>query len=429
MYALAKLLSIRDHQSRLRVFVLWITRRVKLNDGVDSGVRADWVPLSEEVLSDVVTAHAQLRAHCPVAHSTPAGGLPAFWALSRYEDVTAVARDAATFANALDTRLPIRRVPLESDPPEHGKIRRFLQRYFTPGRLAAFEPQIRIMASDMLTPAVHSGGGDLALELARPLPAKVLLTFLGQPTDKWLILKEQCEEQLASLTLAADGRQRSRDADVWLWTLSRQIVAARRAVPLDPERDVLSGLIALSIDGAPIADDLVVGFVRLLIAAGHESTTSALSICLLHLACNLEHQNALRRDLSLIPDAVEEILRYKSPVIMMPRTVARDVTLHGRELRRGDRIMLLWASANRDHNTFPDADTCVLGRSPNRHVAFGHGIHSCLGASLARLEIRIALEELLSRTREFRLASPETHEHWHRHGVRTMPSLIVSANS
>ncbi len=398
-----------------------------LNDGSSAEARADWAPLSKETLSNVVVAHARLRAQCPLAYSTATGGLPAFWAVSRYDDVTAVARDSATFANALHTRLPMRRVPLESDPPEHGAIRRFLQRYFTPGRLAIHEPRIRAMASELMVPAILRGSGDLAMELARPLPAKVLLSFLGQQTDEWESLKEQCEEQLASLTPAADGVQRSRLADSWLWGLSRKIVAARRAASLDPETDALSGLIGLRIDGAPIAEDLVIGFVRLLIAAGHESTTSALSICLLHLAGHPEHQHALREDSSRIADAVEEILRHQSPVIMMPRTVARDVTLHDRLLRRGERIMLLWASANRDDSAFADADTCVLGRSPNRHVVFGHGIHTCLGVSLARLEIRIALEELLSRTREFRLAGTVTHEHWHRHGVRAMPSLILSA--
>jgi len=171
------------------------------------------------------------------------------------------------------------------------------------------------------------------------------------------------------------------------------------------------------IDGVPVDEGLVAGMVRLLLAAGHDSTTSALGICLHHLARNPEAQAQLRANPAGIPDAIEEMLRVRAPVIQMPRVVTRDTELCGQVLKTGDRVLLAFASGNRDAEKFENADEYQLDRSPNRHLSFGTGIHVCIGNGLARQEIRVALEELLGRTQMFGLSAEPQPEFWHPNGL------------
>ena len=253
-----------------------------------------------------------------------------------------------------------------------------------------------------------------------------VLGLLGEPLEHWRELKEQCEEQLSFLQDAVNGQERSKRADDWLWNYSRKIVDQHRGAAYNVESDPVAGLLELKVNGEPLAPDLVVGFVRLILAAGHESTTSAISICLHYLVTTPEDQQRLREEPALIPAAVEEILRVRSPVLMMPRTVTRDVEVRGRQLRAGDNVMLVWASANRDEAAFEQPERCVFDRGPTRHMVFGHGIHSCLGAALARHEIRIVLEELLAATARIILDGPVEHEFWHRYGVRSLPCAVAT---
>jgi cytochrome P450 len=183
-------------------------------------------------------------------------------------------------------------------------------------------------------------------------------------------------------------------------------------------------MLAARVDGEPLDQELIVGVVRLLIAAGHDSTTSAVGITLHYLARNSADQQRLRSDPALIPAAIEEMLRLETPVLAMPRIVAHDTVLHGRELKQDDRVMLYWASGNRDPQAFARPDEPRMDRKPNQHLAFGYGIHKCVGAPLARLELRIALEEWLRRTRAFGLSGEPTMEPWHRFGPRHLPVWI-----
>jgi cytochrome P450 len=167
--------------------------------------------------------------------------------------------------------------------------------------------------------------------------------------------------------------------------------------------------------------------IRLLLAAGHDSTTSAVGMTLHYLARTPVDQSRLRAEPGLIPTAVEEMLRVEPPVFAMPRVVAADVELHGRSLRAGDRVLLYFVSGNRDADAFADADSCMVDRRPNPHLTFGYGIHRCVGAPLARLELRVALECWLARTRAFGLAGEVTFEAWHRFGPRSLPVWIEPA--
>ncbi len=381
----------------------------------------DFDPLREE---DVAAKHADMRARCPVAHVR--SGAAHFWALTRHADVTAAARDSVTFANGKRTRFAGRRPPLESDPPEHTIWRKLLNPFFTPRHVENFEPVSRAIAVDLVAPLVAAGGGDAAHGLARPLPPQVLLSFLGQDKADWREIKEHCET--AYLDRSDDPADRAKFAasNDALWDYSRRAVEARVAAQTDPAGDLLAALLAgtRDMDGGT---ELVAGVMRLLLAAGHDSTTSALSICLHYLARNPRDQASLRAEPQRLRVAIEEMLRFETPVIAMPRTVARDVEMKGKALRTGDRAMLYYAAANRDPAAFADADRCLIDRSPNPHLAFGMGIHACIGAPLARQEIRVALEELLARTKSFTLAGPVSREFWHPYGLRSLPLRIAPA--
>jgi len=395
-----------------------------MTDTLQSGkpdIEDDFDPLREE---DVAAKHAAMRAQCPVAHVR--NGAAHFWALTRYADVTAAARDTAGFVNGKRTRFKGRRPPLESDPPEHTQWRKLLNPCFSPRRIEAFEPVSRKLAIALIEPLVAAGGGDTAHDLARPLPPQVLLSFLGQPVGDWERVKDCCE--LAYLDRSDDPADRAKfdAANETLWDYSHAAVAARNEPRADPTTDLIAALFA-GVREFENGTELVAGVVRLLLAAGHDSTTSALSICLHYLARRPEDQARLRADPAKLRVAIEEMLRFETPVIAMPRIVAQDTEIEGRSLKTGDRAMLYYAAANRDGTAFADADRCLIDRSPNPHLAFGLGIHSCVGAPLARQEIRVALEELLTRTRSFTLAGRVVREFWHPYGLRFLPLYIEAA--
>jgi cytochrome P450 len=382
----------------------------------------DWQPLEIPIgrLSDEL---AELRNHCPMPRAQ-LPGMPNFWSLLRYEDVVKAARDPTTYSNSA-TRLSMRRVPLECDPPEHTKIRRLLQPYFMPAVIAGLEPMTRGYAVELLEPMISAGRCDAVAALAAPLPAQVLLSFIGRSRDDWRQIKRLAEQVYLQMSADAADQARFRSADEALWNYSRSVVEERRSELRDPKTDMLSGMLSAQIDDAPIELNLVVGTVRLLLGAGHDSTTSALGICLHYLARHPADQTTLREHPDMIGTAIEEILRFESPVIMMPRAVAKDSEIHGHKLHQGDRLMFNWASANRDPKVFDQADRCLIARQPNRHLVFGHGIHSCMGAPLARQEIRVTLEELLRRSEGFELDGPVRYHGWHRYAPTSLPLKIL----
>jgi cytochrome P450 family 130 len=396
---------------------------------------------TKDVVADPAVLHARLRETCPVALQKSDGGpLQNGWLVTRYEDIAAVTRDPETFQQPV--RWPGQpRPPLESNPPEHRHFRAVLQPFFMPGALVQFEPLSRRLATSLLDVLIDAGGGDFAKGLARPLPPQVLLARLGQPLADWERIKECCEASfLQGSTDPADIRTYE-EANAYLWEYSHSAVAARKSArpdpqgpghapepghsdnlrrppdSVDPPGDPIRAMLAATLDGAPIDPNLVVGMVRLLLAAGHDSTTSGMGICLRYLAENTAAQTHLRANPSGIPDAIEEILRLQAPVIQMPRIVTKDVELGGRALKTGERVLLVFASGNRDERKFEAPEECRLDRAPNRHLSFGSGIHVCIGNGLARQEIRVTLEELLRRTEMFGLADEPQREFWHPYGV------------
>jgi cytochrome P450 len=385
---------------------------------------ADWDPRDPKSVPDRQAQLNEVRARCPVPWSSRHGGE---WSLLRYDDLIAAAMDAETFSNAGASRYAKPLPPLEFDPPAHTAYRRLLAGFFTPPRVRLLEEKVRQAAIDLLAPLIEAGGGDLAKGYSYPLPVFGLCALLGVPSEGWPDIKAWSENTLlrdsddpAEQAIADAGHER-------ILAYAAEMIADRRARPRDPAQDITAALLAARIDGEPMDDDLIARTLRIFISAGHNSTTSGLGNSLLRLAENQEAQSLLRAEPERIPAAVEEFLRLEAPVQEMPRWARRDVEIRGRLIKAGERIAMFWGAGNRDEAAFPEAAECVLDRKPNRHLTFGQGPHTCLGAPMARMEIRVGLEELLARTSRFELAGEVERANFHRMGVVRLPAKLTPA--
>jgi cytochrome P450 len=392
-----------------------------IEERTDAPRSHDFDPLDAEAQRDPQAVYADLRARCPVAHSEQFGG---FWALTKYADIMRAARETETFISAPGTVIPrnprpqFPAIPLQADPPEHTIYRNLLRPYFSATRMAVLEPQIRAMAEEMLAPVLAAGHGDIARDLTFPLPARVLLAFLNMPQDDWSRIKEWTAARQQARR-AGDTELANTATDALLAYINAQI-DVRRTQSFDLEHDLVCGLVAAEQAGV-LTDDQVRGCCSLLLNAGHETTSSGLANSILFLAEHAETQAQLRATPELLGSAIQEFLRYDSPVQALARHAAADVEIRGRHLTAGDPVALVWSSGNRDEEAFPSADQCILDRKPNRHIAFGYGIHRCIGADLAALEMKVVLEVLLARTRHFELDGPVVRTSWATRGVTSLP--------
>jgi cytochrome P450 len=326
-----------------------------------------------------------------------------FWALSRYQDVVDASRDWATYSSAegttlerLDPRLgEYLPMMIFMDPPRQTRLRALVSKVFTPRRVAELEPFIRETARHYLAPLAERGGGDFVRQFSALLPMDVIFTLLGVPSEDRNALRERMDASLhrdpdnpaippsAVAAMAEQGRY-------WF-----EFVASRRRRPQD---DLVSHLIAAEIPNAEgtlerLSDPEVAGFLNLLGGAGTETVTKLLGNAIVLFARHPGEYRKLLDDAGRIPNAVEEVLRYTSPSQYQGRTLMRDVELRGQAMPSGARVLLLTASANRDERAFPEPDRFDVERQQLVPLGFGYGVHSCLGAAVARLESRIALEE------------------------------------
>jgi cytochrome P450 len=335
-----------------------------------------------------------LRSRCPVSWSPNYGG---FWLVAGYEDVRAIALDDETFTSAQSITVPAKpptarmSVPIEMDPPEFLEYRRMLNPRFSPAAIALVEPAIRRFVDELIDEFVESGRCDLVLDLTNPLPAMTTLHLLGLPTEDW----EAYAVPLHDKTFMRNHTPEQVAAYEGVHQRVRAAIADRRSRPVD---DLVSYLCEHEAD-----DDLVLDMIMLILHGGFDTTGSAIGNAVLFLDGHPEHRQQLLDDPSLVPSAVEELLRYEAPQQGLARVATRDVELGGQEVCAGERIFLLWASANRDETAFPDADRVDLERFPNRHMTFGVGAHRCLGSNVARKQIQFALEAILRRIPDFRV--------------------------
>lgn len=375
---------------------------------------------SPEFLLDPYPVYKRLRERDPV-HWSSAWNV---WLLTRYDDIITVLRDPTHYSNvgrfsALLDQLPpdiqaevapLRRHYsgglIQSDPPDHTRLRGLLRQAFTPRVIEAMRDRVQSVVDNLIDRVVGEGRMDVVHDLAYPLPVIVVGTMLG--------VGDVDEDQLFKWThdvggLQATGGARAENARratqsmVELEDYFREVVGVRRARPRD---DLVSYMIAAQDGGDRLSDDELISNCITLLLAGHESTKNLIATGVLTLLRHRDQLEALRRDPSLLPSTVEECLRYESPIQRGWRIAARDTDVHGRTIRKGHLVYYMFGSANRDSEQFSDPDVFNIGRENNRHLAFGFGIHFCIGAPLARLEGPIAIETVLRRLPNLELLDP-----------------------
>ena len=365
-------------------------------------------PLSARMAQDPYPDYAQLRQRSPVHRSR----LLNAWVFSRYADVDTVLRDHRRFSNDPAKRNLTRRqqaiVPARDDytmllldPPDHTRLRALVNKAFTRRAVNALEPQIRGLMNSLLD-QVDPAGFDLMEAVANPLPVIVIAEMLGVPPEdrgRFRIWSNQ-RARLLEPTISPRERESGAEAGQALSEYFLPIIEARRA---EPQNDIVSALAQAEEEGDVLTAREVLNMLRLLLVAGNETTTNLIGNGMLALLRNPGELARLRADPALIPGAVEELLRFDSPVQTDFRGSLEDCEVNGFPVRRGENIVLLIGSANRDPAVFEDPDRLDVGRSEGSHISFGRGIHHCIGAPLARLEGRVVLEVLLERFASMRL--------------------------
>ncbi len=344
--------------------------------------------------------YARLRREAPVAWTDRLRG---YYTLTRYDDVAAAALDTERIRSGVPfVAMPDLRgqIPISLNPPEHQAFRRVLNRYFRPERMAALEPAIRGYAREHVADLLRAGEAEAMAAFCRPLPARALAALLNLPDDAW-------QELLAQFARFDRVDWDPGEVNAVILSVFAQhigaVVAQRQADPLDPETDLLSGALAAEIGGNRLSEAEVVMIGVQMIAAGHATTAESLGSAVHRIATDPGLQEHLRANPGDLPTAIEEFLRLDPALHELGRTAVVDVELHGRTIPAGSAVGLNFAAANRDPGAFPDPDSLDPSRQPNRHLSFGHGIHKCLGAPLGRLELRVALEELLAATTSIEL--------------------------
>ena len=316
----------------------------------------------------------------------------------------AIATDTETFSSERTLISPPGLVPtIQSlDPPRHDRLRALVSLAFTPSRVRAMEPRVRAIARELLAPLVEAGRGDLLAQYARHIPSRVIGEMIGIPAERipdflhWT-------EAMVELPQGKTQSEAIESPAASIYAEFARLLDERRRTRRD---DLMSALIDARLDGAELTQEELLGFCFVLVVAGNDTTTNLIANGAVLLAEHAEQRRMLAQDASLLDGAIEEMLRYESPAQALPRRLVRDAELHGHALRQGEQLFLLFGSANRDEREFENADRFDVRRRSKRHLAFGQGVHFCLGKSLARLEARVAFEELLARTPDYELAGP-----------------------
>jgi cytochrome P450 len=378
-------------------------------DGNATRVVVDFDHTSPEHARHAEEITAELRARCPVAYASSHGG---YWVVTAYEYAARAMRDESTFSSRHLTaddgarfggvnipEAPYENALIEMDPPEWNAFRRILNPMFAPAAVERLHPQLEALTNAAIDEHIESGTIDFVLDLANPVPAQVTLAFLGLDLADW----ERFAEPTHAVVYTRPGTDefvRAVEGQQWMFETLAAAVVDRRRNPVD---DNLSRIVTAEVDGRTFTDEEVVSLLGTIVNGGVDTTTSLFANAIEYLDRNRALRDRLIAEPQLLASATEEFLRYFSPVQAFARTVARDTDLGAQYLERGDRVLISFASANRDEREFPDADTFVPDRQPNRHVAFGLGKHRCIGSTLARAEFRIMLETTLRRMPDFRI--------------------------
>jgi cytochrome P450 len=368
-----------------------------------------------------------------------------FWAVTKYVDVHAVAKDYETFSSAKghiylweldDEALEARRSLIETDPPDHSRLRRIVSSAFTPRKVKDYEAFTRTITNELLDRVREQGSADIVETISAPLPINVIVSILGVPDEDAPMMVELTDHLVDGtsdkpLDPTAYGNTTplhllpfNSPASWALFQYGRKLGEVRRKEPAD---DLVSRLVHAEVDGDTLTDAEFTNFFQLLVFAGNETTRSAISQGMLALMEHPDEQERLHADPSLIPTATEEIIRWASPVLYFRRTAMRDTELRGVPIAKDDKVVMWYCSANYDEDVFENPHRFDVGRQAKESVSFGAaGPHYCMGAWLARLEIRILLEEIVRRGLRFELAgTPERIRTNFVNGLHSLPATVT----
>lgn len=380
---------------------------------------------AEDTRRDPFALYASLRSATPLLHDDATD----LWMVFDHDGVKRALTDHESFSSVVSPPgTTVAGWMIFADPPRHTSLRALVSRAFTPRAVASLAPRVRAVSGELLDALAAQGdGADLVEGYALPLPLIVIAEMLGAPAADRPRFRRWSDVIMALGYTSAGGEAAARaQADFAAVTgemrdYLRGLLAARR---LEPRDDLLTALLAAEVDGERLGEDEILGFFQLLLVAGHETTTNLIASAFVCLAGHPAQAARLRAQPALLAGVIEEVLRYRSPVQAMWRVSRRDVAWGDAVIPAGKTVLTMIGSANRDERVFADADRFVIDRAPNPHLAFGQGIHFCLGAPLARLEARIALEDMLDRGGRFALASDEPwtpRPAMHVHGPLRLP--------
>jgi cytochrome P450 len=334
-----------------------------------------------------------------------------FWVLGRRDDVAVVARDPITFSTRHDVdqetsfggiqvpATPFHLTPLETDPPKYVEYRRVMSPFFTPVAVKRYSGRMVEIADWCLDQVIDSGKIDFVRELANPMPAIDALELVGLPVDDWERFAHPAHEMLATPPGTPERDHWDQEAG-WIYTVVAEAIADRMASPRD---DLISKLITATVDGQPIPMDELVEMISLVLFGGVETTTGLLGFAVDYLDRVPEDRQRLLDSRELVPMALEEMLRYFCPNQTEGRTATVDVEVGGQFIRKGERVLVCWAAANRDPAVFDRPDEVVIDRAVNGHVAFGVGPHRCIGSHFARMQSAVMLNRVLDRIPDYTL--------------------------
>jgi hypothetical protein len=408
-----------------------------------SGQKKDWATdydiFDPNYIKNPFPVWDELREKCPIAHTERWAGS---WMPTRYADLFAIAQDFQHFSSRdvlvapigagpqegeePDPDIPeelqnyeVGAPPITSDPPVHTWARRLLLSPFSLQAIAKWEPETRELCQSLIDGFIDNGRADAAADYAQQIPPRIIASMLGIPKEMSGTFTEWVRGFLEYGLQNADiGGEAGKNIFLFLWS---RIQDHKQ----NPQDDLITYLLNAKVDGEPVPETHVLGTSFLILLAGIDTTWSSIGSALWHLAQNPEDCERLAAEPELIPTAVEELLRAYSPVTMA-RYVAEDTQYNGCTFKEGDRLLMNFPAANRDPEKFPDPDKVIIDRAVNPHIAFGVGIHRCAGSNLARMEMRVSIEEWLKRIPSFRLEDPDavTWAGGQVRGPRSMPVLF-----
>lgn len=362
--------------------------------------KPDWAPRAEKVLNDQVSAYDSMRAKCPVAWSEYQ-----HWTLFRHADVVRALEDHQTFSSAVSSHLS---VPNGMDPPEHTPYRQVIEPYFSQQAMSEFEPVCRSIARNLVASLPHGEALDVVENFSRAFALQIQCAFMGwpdalhEPLRRWVLKNHRA-------TLAHDRNAMAdvaREFDGYI----HDLLETRRRAGADAPRDVTTSLMEETVNGRPMTDEELTSLLRNWTVGELGTISSSVSILVNYLCDHPELRQRLARDIRELPDAIDEILRMDAPLMSNRRITTRQVEIGGRNIPAGEKITLLWGSANRDEDVFGDPDTFCPRKNGEHNLLYGAGIHVCPGAPLARMELRVLMEEFLASVDALKPAPDEQPE-------------------